>query len=703
LVLGVGTTLGVVAMTVALAPQLFRLGWRYRWSFRPSHPSVAKASRLGAWALGYAGGYQAGLIVVLLLANKIGGGVAAYQWAYTFFYVPHALFAAPIFHVLFPALSEHKARAEADDFSLRLRSAMTMLLFILVPVGGLMAVLSQSIAGLTLDYGVMTAGDASLVGRVIAAFCIGLPAYSAFVVYTRAFYALEDPRTPTLANFGAVAVASAAGAILFFALPLRWAVPGLALGHSLGFLLGTIGLALVMRGRSSDAGRRDFRSSMVRIAVAGAASIAAMYGVSTWLDAGSRLDALGEVVAASLAGGIVYLGLMAAMGSPELGRVLDMTGRRRWRGGEPQPEPGRVLEVLGRSAGGTAVHVAQIVAGLDGQRGLRVDVAGPPDLPVAMPKEALDLRVPNGPVIGHRAAIRRIRQLLTEGRYSVVHAHGLRAGIDAAMAARGSGASVVLTVHNLVQPEIAGGLKARLYSRAEPLAVRSAELTFAASRQIADHLKEKVPAAADRVEVLHVPIGSPPVVKRDAAAVRKEMNVGPEVNLVVTVARLAPQKALHVMLEAIAQVDCALAIVGEGPLEKELRALAERLGVADRVRWLGFREDVADFIAAADSFCLSSVWEAVALAAQEAVLLGTPVVSTDVGGMSELIDDGVSGRLAPKGDADALARVLRDLLDAPEVAQAMAARAAAAYEIRFSKQAMLDRLAHAYAGEVTRV
>jgi putative peptidoglycan lipid II flippase len=95
LVLGVGTTLGVVAMTLCLVPPLMRLGWRFRWSFAPRHPAVRRAARLGFWALGYAGGYQLGLVVVLLLANRVEGGVAAYQWAYTFFYVPHALFGMP--------------------------------------------------------------------------------------------------------------------------------------------------------------------------------------------------------------------------------------------------------------------------------------------------------------------------------------------------------------------------------------------------------------------------------------------------------------------------------------------------------------------------------------------------------------------------------------------------------------------------------
>ena len=188
-VLGAGTTLGVVVMTVCLIPQLRRLGWRYRWRFDRSHPAVRKAMRLGVWALGYAGGYQAGLIVVLILANRVEGGVAAYQWAYTFFYVPHALFAAPIFHVLFPAMTEHATKDEKPEFKTRLKDGLDMLTFVLLQVAALMVIVAVPLAKVSLEFGVMSGTGAVLIGRVIAAFAVGLPLYSAFLVLTRAYYA----------------------------------------------------------------------------------------------------------------------------------------------------------------------------------------------------------------------------------------------------------------------------------------------------------------------------------------------------------------------------------------------------------------------------------------------------------------------------------------------------------------------------------
>ena len=354
----------------------------------------------------------------------------------------------------------------------------------------------------------------------------------------------------------------------------------------------------------------------------------------------------------------------------------------------------RVLQLLGRSAGGIATHVAQITKALDGD-GLVVDVACPPGLPVEMPKPAIPLSIPNG-LVGHTGAIRRIRALVKQGDYDVVHAHGLRAGIDAALGARRQ-ATVMVTVHNLVRSEIAGA-RARVDRLAEPLVVRLCTRTLAVSEEIASHLRAVAPGAADRIEVLYLGVGEPPEVRRDTAAIRAELSLGDDDALIVAVARLAPQKALPVMFDALGHMrsPATLVLLGEGPLENELRSIAELRGLADRVHFLGFRKDAADYVAAADVFCLSSTWEGVPLSVQEAILLGTPVVSTDVGGMREIVTDGVSGRLVPPGRPDALADALDELCGSPQLRATLAARARRDLATRFSTPAMLERLRALY-------
>lgn len=351
----------------------------------------------------------------------------------------------------------------------------------------------------------------------------------------------------------------------------------------------------------------------------------------------------------------------------------------------------RVLQVLGRSAGGIARHVAQVIEALDGRDGLVVDVACPPGLPIDMPKEAIHLRIPDG-LFGHGRAIRALRSVVTDGRYDVVHAHGLRAGIDSALAARGR-ARTITTVHNLVRPEIAGK-RAPVDRLAEPLVVRLSDRTLAVSEEIARRLRSGPPSATRRVEVLYLGIGPAPAVGASSEEVRKALGVAREQHLAVAVARLAPQKALPVLFEAISRTERAvtLVVLGEGPLESELRALVARTGLQERIHLVGFRADVADIVAAADVFCLSSVWEGVPLAAQEAILLGTPIVSTDVGGMSELISDRRSGRLVPPGDAAALAAAIDEVCASPETQRSYVTQAQADLAQRFSTDKMLARL-----------
>lgn len=355
-----------------------------------------------------------------------------------------------------------------------------------------------------------------------------------------------------------------------------------------------------------------------------------------------------------------------------------------------------VLQVLGRSAGGIARHVAQITDALDGDD-LAVDVAGPTDLPVAMPKPVIPLDIPDGP-LGHSRVVRILRSYLRQGGYDVVHAHGLRAGIDAALAARPLDVPALQTVHNLVLPDVSGRVKAAAYKWAEPLSVRLTKHTFAVSEEIARHLRGRSPKSAGKIEILYLGIGDAPRVKRTPAQVRAEADVTEDARLIVTASRLSAQKALDVMLSALARLpaNVVLIVLGQGPDEQRLKTMSRAMGLDKRVRWLGWRNDLADWINAAAVFSLSSNWEGVPLAAQEAILVGTPVVSTNVGGMPELIGDRSSGRLVPKGDAEALAAALSDVLSSPETANRYAEQALVDLRRRFSTDQMLARLSGAY-------
>jgi glycosyltransferase involved in cell wall biosynthesis len=358
-------------------------------------------------------------------------------------------------------------------------------------------------------------------------------------------------------------------------------------------------------------------------------------------------------------------------------------------------KPVLILEVLGRSSGGIGRHVAQIVSLLDGRDGMTIDVCAPADMGVPMPKQPIAIDIPDGMSRGHLATIRNLKEIIRKGGYTVVHAHGLRAGLDASLAARSAGARPIVTLHNLIRPETSGRVGSVLFRRAETAVMLLARKVFAVSREMADRLRSHL-FGSDKVEVMYIGIAAPEVT-RSRADVLNELGVGEDTPLVVTVARLARQKSLDVLLDAIAKLPgVILAIVGDGPLRGELEAHCIRLGVTDRVRFLGHKEGVGDYVAAADCFALSSSWEARSLAAQEAILLRIPLVTTDVGGMGEIVTDRVSGRLTPAGDADALGAAIRDVLDDPGGAKAMADEAWHELTESFSTDDMLARLVAEY-------
>ncbi len=352
----------------------------------------------------------------------------------------------------------------------------------------------------------------------------------------------------------------------------------------------------------------------------------------------------------------------------------------------------KVLQVLGRSSGGVATHVRQIAADLPAER-FTVEIAAPAEVADRFPEPILVVEVPNG-LRGHRAATARIRTLIRERGIDVVHGHGLRAANDALLA---RSVPTVATLHNLALPEIVGRIKARLATTIERRVVCGAEHTFVVSRDMRDHLARVAPGCSARVEVLQAAIATAPKTMRTREEIRSELRLGSDRPLIASVTRLAPQKEVDVLLRAVALLPGVdLVIVGDGPLEDDLRALTSELDLQDRVHFTGFRSDAIDLTASADVFCLSSRWEAVALAAQEAVLLGVPVVATAVGGLPELISDGRSGRLVPPGDPVALAAALKEVLTSPEIAATYAAAALSHVSGALSSANLITRLAQVY-------
>jgi glycosyltransferase involved in cell wall biosynthesis len=176
---------------------------------------------------------------------------------------------------------------------------------------------------------------------------------------------------------------------------------------------------------------------------------------------------------------------------------------------------------------------------------------------------------------------------------------------------------------------------------------------------------------------------------------RAELDLQPGTRLVLAVGRLVEQKNHALAVRALADVpDAVLAIAGTGPLLADLERLARESGVAERVRFLGLRQDARALMGAADVVVMPSRWEGLPLSALEALASGTPLVATDVRGLRELVTDGENALLVPE-EPEALAAALRRVLDDPELAGRLAA-AGKEVEGAGSDQRLVERFLELY-------
>ncbi|MGH3072982.1 MAG: glycosyltransferase family 4 protein, partial [Gaiellaceae bacterium] len=183
--------------------------------------------------------------------------------------------------------------------------------------------------------------------------------------------------------------------------------------------------------------------------------------------------------------------------------------------------------------------------------------------------------------------------------------------------------------------------------------------------------------------------------------VRRELGLDDASLVIGAVGRLAPVKGHASFLDAaklIVQEEprARFLLVGNGPLQRQLRAQAAQLGLSDACLFLGDRADVYDLVAAMDVFVLPSLNEGIPMALLEAMALNRPVVATDVGGVPEVLEDGVTGLVAEPGRPGGLARGIAALLGDAERAAGMGRAGRDVARERFSREQMAAATAEIY-------
>jgi len=342
-------------------------------------------------------------------------------------------------------------------------------------------------------------------------------------------------------------------------------------------------------------------------------------------------------------------------------------------------------------AGGIQRHVLDLSEWLRG-RGHLVHFGGTPDVwlneieeaeftPLALKQvsEAGGGLLQRG--LGLGRAVQQLRALLHTTAFDLIHAHETAPAIVARLATLGASIPIAYTYHG------SGPERVRQVGRVARLC---ADRVVTPSHRTARDLQQRGRVPARKLGV--VGLGVKPAPQLDSGAVtdlRRRLLGDTGRSLVVTIARLEPQKSLDVLIDVARRViaqrpDVRFVVAGSGTLEHQVRHWSRQAGVADKVSFIGRTDNVYAHLAAADLSLLTSRWEALPITIVEAFRCATPVVATDCGGVCELVDETV-GALLPVGDAPGLASAVLDLCNDEQKRRMLARNALArSAEDRFS-------------------
>lgn len=305
--------------------------------------------------------------------------------------------------------------------------------------------------------------------------------------------------------------------------------------------------------------------------------------------------------------------------------------------------------------------------------------------------EVPHLVAPISPLKDLRAFV-EIRRLLRQIRPDVLSTHSSKAGALGRLAARSLKIPVLFTAHGWAFTDGIPRLPARIYRWSERLLSPLADKIITVSQ-------------FDRQLALAGGVGDPDqivVVHNCVTDIDPGLRATPEEEpcRLIMVARFEAQKDQVLLLKCLARLerdrDWKLDLVGDGPLRPRVQEVARDLGLLNRVRFLGFHDDVEGLLARSSVKVLITHWEGFPRSVLEAMRAGLPVVASNVSGVSEAVRDGWNGYLVNRGDEEALVDRIRQLTEDPALRSQMGTRSRELYEDRFRFQSMAPKMLSIY-------
>ncbi|MEW2377207.1 murein biosynthesis integral membrane protein MurJ [Micromonospora sp. NPDC047812] len=339
LLVGGGTLLGVAVQTAGLLPALRKVGFRWKWRFDFRELGLSELAKLGAWMFCYVAVNQLGLFVVVNLLTRAAGensaGLLIYNNVFLLLMMAHGIIAVSIITALMPRMSGAAADGRFHDLTADLSRGTRMVTAVLAPIAVCYAVLAAPISVVVFRYGAFTGDNALATSTVLLVAAVGLVPFAISQLFTFAFYALPDTRTPALVNIPVVALRVLVQVGLFIVFSPTFAAAGMMLGNAISYVAAAVISAMLLRPRVGRIGLGLITRTMGKVLVAAlGAALVGLLVVNllpgdpenlSWLAAAVQLVVGGAVI------GGTYLGLAMVLRIGEITEVVGMVRRRLGR------------------------------------------------------------------------------------------------------------------------------------------------------------------------------------------------------------------------------------------------------------------------------------------------------------------------------------------------------------------------------------
>lgn len=326
LFIGLGTTLSVAPAGLAILPAMLRLG-PYRLTIKVDPLLRKRLIGLSVFLIGFVGANQLAYLVMQRLANDTQGGYTAFLAAQTFYLLPIGVFVWSITTAIVPRLSRDALNERWSGFQDTISLGAGATLFLIVPSAVGLAVLARPLVQALLEHGVVTGASTDLITGVLIFFVLGLVQFSLYLVYVRAFYSMQDAKTPFLINCVVVVL----NVIVIFPMYDLLGVKGLAAGQAIAYTAGVALQLWVLRRRVGGIGLKRLAVSSGKTLLAAGVMGVAVYALANVLEDVFGAGTLGLALTfgiPTLIGAAVYLGAATLLKVEEMSFVRSVITRR---------------------------------------------------------------------------------------------------------------------------------------------------------------------------------------------------------------------------------------------------------------------------------------------------------------------------------------------------------------------------------------